>query len=300
LPDVFARTWRHVPPAAEVAGFPAASADFWGEAIAAARRINPRFLMLAEAYWDLEERLCGLGFDYAYDKVLYDRLVHDRHADVQPHLLGLGERNTRRAHFLENHDEPRVASTMPDLAQHRAALLTVLGLPGMRFLHDGELEGRRRFARIQLARRASEGEGESVDADVRAMYGRVLAAVRASDVGQGVATVHAPEPAWADNTTSKSFVVVSHHRRRGEGGDGFDLVVVNLAPHRAQCRVRLPAPLPTAHGGTWRLVDRLGDERWIRDGAEMAGPGPTQGLFLDLPGRGAQLFAVERIASSSR
>jgi hypothetical protein len=56
---------------------------------------------------------------------------------------------------------------------------------------------------------------------------------------------------------------------------------VTLAPHRAQCRVRVPG------GGRYRLVDRLGDERWERDLGEL--------LFLDLPARGAQLFALQRI-----
>jgi hypothetical protein len=63
--------------------------------------------------------------------------------------------------------------------------------------------------------------------------------------------------------------------------------VVNLAPHRAQGRI-----YPTWQGvehGTWRLRDRLGSEVWWRDGAEIR----EQGLYLDLPARGAQLFEVE-------
>ena len=33
---------------------------------------------LAEVYWGLEDRLRALGFDYTYDKELYDELVHRR------------------------------------------------------------------------------------------------------------------------------------------------------------------------------------------------------------------------------
>src|SRR5437867_10805897 len=37
----------------------------------------------------------------------------------------------RTAHFLENHDEPRIASLL-DFEEHRAASLLTLALPGMR------------------------------------------------------------------------------------------------------------------------------------------------------------------------
>lgn len=259
LPDVFERTWRHV--ACEEP-----AADFWGEAIAAVRARYPAFVFLAEAYWGLEDRLCDLGFDYAYDKELYDRLVHDRAADVAPHVYGLGGHNLRRAHFLENHDEPRAAALPLDL--HRAAAVLALGLPGLRLLHHGQLDGARRFARIQLRRRACE----PADAGVRAIYARLLPALRASSVGRGEARLLAPAPAWDGNPTAASFTVVRWPE---------DLVVVNLAPHRAQCRVDV------GEAGTWRLADRLGDERWDRDLA--------QPLFLDLPARGAQVFALQRI-----
>ena len=37
---------------------------------------DPHFIFLAEAYWDMEWELQQQGFDYCYDKRLYDRLVH--------------------------------------------------------------------------------------------------------------------------------------------------------------------------------------------------------------------------------
>lgn len=285
LPDVFARTWAHVPlegaeAAAEGAGG-GGDAEYWAEAIARVRRAHGAFTFLAEAYWGLEGRLCELGFDYAYDKHLYDLLVHDRPWDVGPHLLGLGEHSARRAHFLENHDEPRAAAAIaPEL--HRAAALLALGLPGMRFLHHGQLDGARRFARIQLGRRAEEPR----DPEIAAIYESLLAALAGSAVGRGEARLLAPRRAWDGNPTAGCFTIVQW--RVPGVDDGFDLVVVNLAPHRAQCRVVPEVPGLAPH--LWRLEDRLGPERWLRDGGELA----TAGLFLDLPARGAQLFAVRR------
>jgi hypothetical protein len=135
----------------------------------------------------------------------------------------------------------------------------------MRFLHHGQLDGASTFARIQLRRRVAE----TADEPIHAMYAQLLAALAASGVGQGNAQLLVPERAWDDNPTNACFVVIAWER---------DLVIVNLAPHRAQCRVRMPGR------GGYRLSDRLGDERWDRDFAEP--------LFLDLPARGAQVFAL--------
>jgi glycosidase len=275
LADVFQSTWKHVP-----VDVSTAAGEFWYDAIAEVKREVPDFMFLAEAYWDLEGRLCELGFDFAYDKKLYDLLVHDRPWDVQPHLLRLGQENRRRAHFLENHDEPRIASRV-DLELHRAAALLVLGLPGMRFVHDGEIEGYKRFARVQLARRAQE----PVDDEVKAIYARLFPALKESVVGRGRGEILAPRRAWDDNPTSQCFTVVQW---QGERDDRFDLVVVNLAPHRAQCRVPLTAR--GLGGGSWHLVDRLGSEKWVREGDDLA----HNCLFLDVAARGAQLFSFTR------
>ena len=62
LPEVFERTWgRQAQP-------------FWPVAITAVREKFPDFLFMAEVYWDMEWTLQQQGFDYTYDKRLYDRL----------------------------------------------------------------------------------------------------------------------------------------------------------------------------------------------------------------------------------
>ena len=276
LEEVIHRTWSHVP-----AEFEPARGEFWQEAIARVKARHPDFLFLAEAYWDLEGRLCELGFDYAYDKKMYDFIEHDRPWEMQPHLLGLGAANARRAHFLENHDEPRIAGSV-GLELHRAAAVLALGLPGMRFLHDGQFEGLRRFARVQLARRAEE----PLDEAVSEMYARLLAAFKKSGVGRGEYELLVPERAWAENPTSQCMLAVQW---QAAGEEEFELVVVNLAPHNAQCYLRLTAA--GLAGGRWVLADRLGTERWVRDGTELA----TRGLYLDLEARGARLFLAHRV-----
>ena len=68
--ETFARTWGE-----RVGAAPAG--DYWPEVIAAVREGHPDFCFIAEAYWDLEWALQQQGFDYCYDKRLYDRLLHE-------------------------------------------------------------------------------------------------------------------------------------------------------------------------------------------------------------------------------
>ena len=79
LPEVFERTWGI---RAEL---------FWPKATEAVRRKYPSFLFMAEVYWDMEWTMQQQGFDYAYDKRLYDRLREGHARPVREHFhAGLG------------------------------------------------------------------------------------------------------------------------------------------------------------------------------------------------------------------
>ena len=277
LNEVFAKTWAHLPTANQEQP----TSEFWESAIKTVRRGHPQFLFLAEAYWGLEARLQSLGFDYTYDKALYDGLVSRDAAGVQRHLLGMSARAVASgAHFLENHDEPRIASVLSP-AEHRAAALVILGLPGMRLLHEGQLDGTRVRTPVQLARHRAE----SPQADIRALYEQLLTVLPGTAVGQGRAELCRPRTAWADNPTAGSCVIVQWQEQAPE----FDLVVVNLAPHRTQCYAPLSVPELAAHN--WAMKDLLGTEQYKRSGDDLQ----NQGLYLDLPAHGAQLFHFEPI-----
>jgi len=272
LNDVFAKTWASFP----IANNEAPATEFWESAIPAVRETNPGFLFLAEVYWGLEARLQALGFDYTYDKSLYDGLVARDAAGVQHHLLGMtAEAVAGRAHFLENHDEARIAPIL-SLAEHRAAALLILGLPGMRFLYEGQLCGARLKVPVQLGRRAAEPK----QADVEKLYEQLLTRLPATSVGQGKGELSKPRDAWAGNPTAQNFVIVQWQRRAPE----FDLVVVNLAPVRSQCYAPLSIEHLAAHN--WEMKDLLGRECHKRSGDDLH----NQGLYLDLPAHGAQLF----------
>ncbi len=155
--DVFARTW----------GLPAPAEEFWPQLIARVKWTHPGLLFIAEAYWDMEHALQQQGFDYCYDKGLYDRLV--ARGDVRGHLLAPLEYQERLVRFIENHDEPRAASVF-GREQARAAAVVMSTLPGARLYHDGQLSGKREQIPVFLSR----GPDEPPDAELRAFYAWLL------------------------------------------------------------------------------------------------------------------------------
>jgi hypothetical protein len=273
LKDIFHENWGRFPVPADVG---AAAGEFWQDSIAAVKQSRPGFLFLAEAYWGTEATLQRLGFDYTYDKTLYDHLMAHDTAGAGRYLLGLpADRLKAGAHFLENHDEKRVASLLTP-AEHRAAALLVLGLPGMRFLHDGQLSGARTHIPVQLGRRAPEPP----DPGVVGLYRELLATLAETSVGRGSGELLRPRAAGAGHPTVQSILVVQWQAAAPD----FQLVVVNLAPSRSQAVV--PLNIPRLDAQNWSVENLLSAEHFVRAGNELRDPG----LHLDLPPHAAQLF----------
>jgi hypothetical protein len=274
LADVFDRTWADFPTTV-----PAASGEFWADALPVVKAAHPDCTLVAEVYWDLEPRLLELGFDYVYDKRFYDHLVTQSPTAVVGHLNAQSpEFQAHCLRFLENHDEQRAAAVWP-VQVHRAAALLLLGLPGARLLHEGQLEGVRQRVPVQLKRRPPE----PADPRVAALYRELLEAIQRSAVGRGEARWLRARPVAPDNDSHRSFALVQWQARP----DAFDLVLVNLSPARAQTFAPVIVP-PIAP--RWRLHGLLAPETYERDSAELR----QRGLFLDVPGYGAQIFQFSR------
>src|SRR5262249_41872062 len=148
------------------------------------------------------------------------------------------------------HDEPRIASIL-SLPEQRAAALLILSLPGMRFLHDGQLSGARLKLPVQLGRRSAEPPRP----EIAQMYAQLLHTLKGSAVGRGTAALLRPRPAWPGNPTAQNFVIVQWLNEPNQ----LDLAVVNLAPHRSQCLVSLQIG-----PGEWEMKDLLGSESYRR------------------------------------
>lgn len=270
LNDVFEKTWDKFPTSA-----PAPESEFWADAIAAIRHERPDFLFLAEAYWDLEPRLQSLGFDYTYDKRVYDLLVERNIPALQTRLREAPpDALSKGAHFLENHDEPRIATLFPP-GELPAAALLMMSLPGMRMLYEGQLQGRRLRVPVQLAR----WPDEPPDAEVQAMHGQLLTALKDSAVGRGDWKIleATNEP---DGAVVRSVVAIQWTTPNPQ----FNLAVVNLGPADLRCRIELVAVNLSAHD--WQVLDTIGGDLFSVAGRHLQ----AQGLHLYLPGHAAKLL----------
>ena len=254
LPDVFERTW----------GRPAKL--FWPEATRRVREKVPGFCFMAEVYWDLEWTLQQQGFDYAYDKRLYDRLRAGQARPVREHFHATPDYQNKLARFLENHDEPRAAAAFSNEIHRAAAVITFLS-PGLRFFHHGQFEGRRKRISPHLIRAPEEAANDGFDK----FYPRLLEILRRPVVRQGRWQLLECVPAWAGNHSSDAFIAFAW-----QNTDAPLLVVVNFAGHPGQCYVRLP--FPDLGGRPWLLRDLLGDAVYQRAGNELQ----SSGLYLDL------------------
>jgi hypothetical protein len=257
--DVFARTWN-------ARAGPRPPTEYWQEVIGETRARHADVRFIAEAYWDLEWSLQQLGFDYCYDKRLYDRLVENDADGVRAHLHAGIDYQQRLVRFIENHDEPRAATALAPKPHERAAAVATTTLPGAALLHEGQLEGYRVRLPVFLRRHPPE----AADPDLRAFYRRLLQAQKAHGGLQGEWAL-CDATGWPDNLSAHNLLAWSWRN-----GQARSLVVVNYAGTASQGRVHLSwddmAP------GRWQLTDLLNGERYERDGAEMQ----AQGLFVDL------------------
>jgi hypothetical protein len=267
LPEVFDRTWG------------IRAQPFWPEATRRVREKVPGFCFMAEVYWDLEWTLQQQGFDYAYDKRLYDRLREGHARPVREHFhAGLDYQN-KLARFLENHDEPRAAATFP-AGQHEAAAVITFFSPGLRFFHAGQFEGRLKRISPHLGR----APDEPVNASLSQFYTRLLDALRQPAVRQGRWQLLECHPAWEGNGSSDAFIAFTWANEDGQR----ILVCVNYAAHPSQCYVRLP--FPDLSGRSVRLKDMMGPAAFERDGNDLA----SRGFYLDLLPWGYHVFQLSQ------
>ena len=255
LPEVFEQTW----------GIKAES--FWPKATRQVRERFPEFCFMAEVYWDLEWTLQQQGFDYTYDKRLYDRLREGNARPVRDHLRAELEYQNKLARFLENHDEPRAAATFTRDVHEAAAAITFLS-PGLRFFHQGQLEGRTKRISPHLCR----APAERVEQALQLFYQRLLDVLRNPVLRDGNWQLLESAPAWDGNWTWDCFVAFAW-----QAADGQRLLVtVNYAPHQSQCYLRLP--FPDFSSRRWNLKDLMSDATYERDGDGLMSPG----LYLDV------------------
>jgi len=235
LNPIFERTWG------SRAGHRPAT-EYWKDLIPAIKKAYPGFLFIAEAYWDLEWELQQQGFDFCYDKKLYDRLEHSDAEDIRLHLCADLAYQQKLLRFIENHDEPRAAATFSP-EKLRSAAVTMATLPGGRLLHEGQLVGRKIRPPVFLGRRPQEPSNH----EWLAFYTTLLQALDNPVFRDGQWSL-CERTGWPDNSSFQDLVAWTWVKN-----DDRYLIIVNLSGSTVQARVHLP--WRELAGETWRLSD---------------------------------------------
>jgi hypothetical protein len=268
--SIFERTWG-----SRVGPRPAA--DYWAEVIPAVKKAYPDFLFMAEAYWDLEWELQQQGFDFCYDKRLYDRLEHENAESVRLHLCAELTYQQKLVRFIENHDEPRAATAF-SAAKEKAVAVTTFTLPGTRLFHEGQLEGRKVRLPVFLGRRPEE----PIDKELRSFYEKLLTATNSPIFREG--QWHLCErTGWPDNPSYQNIVAWDWKK-----DDDRFLVVVNLSASAAQACVKLG--WQDLERSIWRLSDPLSGADYERSGDDLL----SSGLYVELGPWGHHFFRCSR------
>lgn len=271
LNEIFERTWG-------ARAGPKPADDYWLAVIPAIKRESREFKFIAEAYWDLEWELQQQGFDYCYDKKLYDRMEHADPENVYQHLLANFAYQEKMVRFLENHDEPRAAAAF-GREKARAAAVAILTLMGATLLHEGQFEGRQIRLPVFLRRRPEE----PVDQELVVFYKRLLTATNREVFRNGAWRLCEPV-GWPDNQSCRNLLAwcwVKDTERY--------LVVINFRKDAAQARVLVP--WDELRGKDWRCRDVLSGDSYDRSGSEMR----DAGLYVDLEGWKSHLFQLTEL-----
>lgn len=267
LPDVFSRTWGiEIEP-------------FWADAIASIRKAYPDFVFMAEVYWDREWDLQQLGFDFTYDKRLYDRLRQGETRPVREHFHADGDYQKHSARFLENHDEPRAAGTF-ELDKHKAAAILTFLSQGLRFFHQGQFEGYRKKVSVHVSRKPSEQE----DPATLEFYKLLTECLKLPVVHKGEWQLLECAPAWDGNWTWDSFIAFSW---TDYATSDQVLAIVNYSDHHSQCYVNVPSVDDQSRSNLHLMLADSANTRAL----QVLNTRTTENnLFVDFPPWGFEVF----------
>ncbi len=269
LNGVFGNVWGEF-----LAGYPKPETEFWSEAIRQVKRQRPDFLFIAEVYWGLDQKLQELGFDFTYDKQLYEKLRYATPEEIRNYLAADTPYLKHSAHFIENHDELRAVTAFGrERSQAAAAIMSTL--PGLHIFHDGQFSGRRVRLPVQLGREPEE----IPDAGMVQFYERLLAIGNTPAFHDGEWELLELNRAWEGNESHRNLLAW-YWRYAGE----TRIVVVNYSRNPAQGRLKVP--LPEANPGRLLFLDELTGTTYVRDPGEVG----SQGLYIALEPYHAHIF----------
>jgi Alpha amylase, catalytic domain len=273
--DVFGSTWN----GCKIGERPAK--EFWVEVITKVRAKQPNFMFIAEVYWNKEWDVIQQGFDYAYDKTLYDRIVSGDVEQVRLHLLADIQYQKRMIRFIENHDEPRAYAKLGAKKSLPAATL-ICTLPGAALLHDGQFLGRKQKLPVQIKRQPEE----ILHPELEAYYTRLLWETLDPTYENGQFYLFQVNQVSPEDGSSRNLLAYGW---RDLASKRYRLIVVNLTDKHSYGRVNLSYWKELSRQQKWRLYDVNDGSEYVRHGGELT----HEGIFIYLEPYESHIFRFE-------
>jgi len=278
--DVFMQTWgwRGVAPLNE---------EFWNYVMPKVHLHYPDVLFIAETYWNLEYELHQQGFQYTYDKTLYDRIIERNTEGIHVHLRADRAFLEQNIRFIENHDEPRAADTL-GIEGSRPAAVLIATLPGATLFHDGQFIGRKAKLPVQIGRQPNEQEY----ANLYAFYMRILDEIQHPIYKHGEWYLFNREPLYANNGHHTNIIAYGWQYE-----NELRLIVVNLTEQWSQAKLDIRWWQERLSQHDWQAYDVLNDRYEEYSGYDIAETGT---LNVDMDGYSAHIYKLSPIAKQTK
>ncbi|MFX0175265.1 MAG: alpha-amylase family glycosyl hydrolase [Candidatus Hodarchaeota archaeon] len=271
LNEIFVRNWG------EKAGS-VPEKDFWEEVIPAVKEKYPDFIFIGEVYWDMEWKLMQQGFDYCYDKRLYERLANENAQNITEHLKGDLDFQKKLVRFIENHDEQRAVSVFGEEASKAAAMIA-LTLPGARLIYEGQLHGYEIKLPVQLGRSPTE-EG---NIDIMDFYNNFLEIWPGREFSEAKWALCEVKSVSPDDSSFKNIISYHWHTANQDL-----LIVVNYSLNSSKAHVKVKG---LEYGlSNWNFSDKLNKKEYTYKGKDL----DENGLYVALDAWKGHIFEIKK------
>jgi glycosidase len=268
---IFSKTWG------EKAGSPP-NKDFWEEIIPAVKLNYPNFLFIAEVYWDMEWELQQQGFDFCYDKKLYERLFCEDANSIRDHLKADWAYQSKLIRFIENHDELRAIEKFGEDKSKAAALIS-LTLPGGRLVYGGQNHGNKIKLPVQLGRSPLEETNKAIFD----FYQNLLKSIPGREYGKGSWSLC--ETKSVDPNDSSYSNIISY---LWWFNDNYRLIVANYSPSFSKAHIKIsPFHFDTYK---WEFNDLLHQKSYRYTGDNLY----KFGLYVELEPWEGHIFKIRK------
>jgi hypothetical protein len=270
--SIFSKTWG------EKAGSPPEK-EFWEEIILAVKKKYPDFKFIAEVYWDMEWDLIQQGFDYCYDKRLYERLASYNVESIKNHLRAELEYQNKLLRFTENHDEPRAITTFGAEASKAASVIATT-LPGASLIFEGQSRGYKIKMPLQLGR----GPIEEDDEDLMKFYDRLLKVVPRRGFNEAKWSLCDIKLVGHNDNSYNNIISYQWLTE-----DRILIIAVNYSSTNSKAHI---ITKDINFGlDNWRFTDLLTGKDYSYKGKDLE----NNGLYIELDGWKSHIFLVEKV-----